>query len=42
MEIKLDDLEMLTILQALETLYNQSQEYEETVYESMQDFFIRY
>lgn len=40
MEIKLDDIEMLTVLHALETMYNQSQEYKEIVYDNIQDFLL--
>lgn len=40
MEIKLDDIEMLTVLHALETMYNQSQEYKDVVYDNIQDFLL--
>lgn len=40
MEIKLDETEILTILHALETLYDQSQEYKDVVYDNIQDFLL--
>ena len=40
MDIKVDEIEMLTILNALEALYNQSQEYKDIVYDNQQDFLL--
>lgn len=40
MEIKLDEIEMLTILHALETLHDQSKEYKDVVYDNQQDFLL--
>lgn len=40
MEIKLDNLEILTILNGLEALHDQAKEYREVVYDNQQDFLI--
>lgn len=40
MEIKLDEIEMLTILYALEILHDQSKGYKDVVYENQQDFLL--
>jgi hypothetical protein len=40
MEIKLNDLEVLTILNGLEALLNQTKEYKDVVYDNQQDFLI--
>lgn len=40
MDIKVDDLEILMILQGLETLQDQAKEYEELVYEEELDFLM--
>lgn len=40
MEIKLDNLEILTILNGLEALNDQAKEYREVVYDNQQDFLI--
>ena len=42
MEIKLNDLEMLTILQALEGLNDQAKENRYIIYDSQQDFLTDY
>lgn len=40
MEIKLNEIEMLTILQALEVLHDQATEYKDIIYESDKDFLV--
>lgn len=40
MEIKLDDLELLTILHGLVALHDQSMEYRDVTYDSQQDFLL--
>ncbi|MFW2488775.1 hypothetical protein ACN077_09395 [Clostridium chromiireducens] len=40
MEIKSDDLEMLTILHGLVALHDQSMEYKDMTYDSQQDFLL--
>lgn len=40
MEMKLNDLEILTILQGLEALYDQSREYKDVVYDNQKDFLV--
>lgn len=40
MEIKLDELEILTVLHGLEALHDRAQEYKDMVYDSQQDFLL--
>jgi hypothetical protein len=40
MELKLDDLEMLTILHGLIALHDQSIEYKDMTYDNQQDFLL--
>ncbi|MCE5221292.1 MAG: hypothetical protein LLF98_08510 [Clostridium sp.] len=40
MEIKLDEIEMLTILHGLVALYDQSMEYKDVTYDNKQDFLL--
>ncbi len=40
MEIKLNEIEMLTILQALEVLHDQATEYKDLIYEDNKDFLV--
>lgn len=40
MDIKVNEIEMLTLLHALETLHDQSKEYKDVVYENQQDFLL--
>lgn len=40
MDIKVSEIEMLTILNGLEALHDQSKEYKEVVYDNEQDFLL--
>lgn len=40
MEIKVNEIEMLTILNGLEALHDQAKEYSNVVYDNQQDFLI--